>query len=65
MIEKDRCRRSLSIVDGHYKGKAKIFHFEGERLDRYYDQKRVEVFYAEEGSDIIVITVYVFYGKWV
>jgi hypothetical protein len=46
-------------------GKAKIFHFGGERLGRYYDQKRVEVFYAEEGSDIIMITVYVFYGEWV
>lgn len=31
---------------------------------RSYDQKKVEVFYAEEGNDIIIITVYVFYGKW-
>jgi len=59
--------RSGSPIPAKYKrkGKAKIFHFGGERLGRYYDQKRVEVFYAEEGSDIIVITVYVFYGEWV
>ena len=36
----------------------------GERFGRSYDQKKVEVFYAEEGNDIIIITVYVFYGKW-
>ena len=42
----------------------KIFPFSGERFGRSYDQKKVEVFYAEEGNDIIIITVYVFYGKW-
>jgi len=45
-------------------GKGNVFPFSGKRLGRFYDQKRVEVFYAEEGNDIIIITVYVFYGKW-
>jgi hypothetical protein len=46
------------------KGKAKIFDFKAERLEQFYEQKRVEIFYIEEGDDIIIITVYVFYGKW-
>ena len=46
------------------KGKAKIFHFGGERLGRFYEDRRVEVFYMQDGGDIIVVTVYVFYGKW-
>jgi len=45
-------------------GKAKIYDFKQKRLDKYYDQKRVEVFYAIEGNTITTVTVYVFYGKW-
>ena len=45
-------------------GKAKIYEFNQERLGKYYDQKRVEVFYVIEGNLIITVTVYVFYGKW-
>ncbi|MEW5900085.1 MAG: DUF4258 domain-containing protein [Acidobacteriota bacterium] len=58
--------RSGSPIAAKYKrsGKAMIFPFSGERLGRFYDHKRVEVFYVQEGNDIIVITVYVFYGKW-
>ncbi len=45
-------------------GKAKIYEFKQSRLNKYYDQKRTEVFYAIEGNQIITVTVYVFYGKW-
>ncbi len=45
-------------------GKAKIYEFNQERLGKYYDQKRVEVFYVIEENLIITVTVYVFYGKW-
>jgi hypothetical protein len=45
-------------------GKAKIYPFKQKRHDRYYDQKRVEVFYTVERDVIITVTVYVFYGKW-
>ena len=31
---------------------------------KYYEQKRVEVFYAVEGDLMVTATVYVFYGKW-
>ena len=45
-------------------GRAKVFPFGKKWLGRPYDQKRVEAVYATEGDDIIVVTVYVFYGKW-
>ena len=45
-------------------GKAKIYEFNQERHGKYYDQKRVEVFYVIEENFIITVTVYVFYGKW-
>jgi len=46
------------------KGKAKVHDFGRTRLNRFYEQKKVEVFYIDEDDDIIVLTVYVFYGKW-
>jgi hypothetical protein len=45
-------------------GKSKIFDFKQTRLGRYYEQKRIEVFFAIEGDVIVTATVYVFYGKW-
>jgi hypothetical protein len=45
-------------------GKAKIYDFRQKRLDKYYEQKKVEVFYIVEENKIITVTVYVFYGKW-
>ena len=45
-------------------GKSKIYEFNQLRHGRYYDQKKVEVFYAMEGDVIVTVTVYVFYGKW-
>lgn len=45
-------------------GKAKTYDFKQQRHGRYYDQKKVEVFYTVEGDVIVTVTVYVFYGKW-
>ena len=45
-------------------GKAKIYDFRQKRHGRYYEQKRVEVFYIIQDDNIITVTVYVFYGKW-
>jgi hypothetical protein len=45
-------------------GKARIFEFKKRRHNKYYEQKRVEVFYTTKGNKIITVTVYVFYGKW-
>ena len=44
--------------------KGKVYEFGRLRRGRHYDQKRVEVFYTREGDDSVIITVYVFYGKW-
>lgn len=45
-------------------GKAKVYNYRQTRLNKFYEQKRVEVFYTIEGDRIITVTVYVFYGKW-
>jgi hypothetical protein len=45
-------------------GRAKVYDFKRKRHGKYYDQKRVEVFYAIEESLVVTVTVYVFYGKW-
>ena len=36
-------------------GKAKIYEFKQTRLNKYYEQKRVEVFYTIEENKIITI----------
>ncbi|HLF90126.1 MAG TPA: hypothetical protein VI451_14360 [Anaerolineales bacterium] len=46
------------------KGKGKVFEFKRKRHGKFYEHKRVEVFYTIEGGSIITVTVYVFYGKW-
>lgn len=45
-------------------GKAKVYDFKQRRHNKYYEQKRVEVFYTVEENVIVTVTVYVFYGKW-
>ena len=45
-------------------GKVKIYDFKQKRHNKYYEQKRVEVFYTIEGNVAVTVTVYVFYGKW-
>ena len=45
-------------------GRAKIYNFKQRRHHKYYEQRRVEVFYIIEKDTIVTVTVYVFYGKW-
>jgi len=45
-------------------GKSKIFAFNAKRIGKYYEEKKVEVYYIIEQQNIITITVYVFYGKF-
>ncbi len=45
-------------------GKAKTYPFNRTRGGKYYEQKRVEVFYTIEGDTIITVTAYVFFGHW-
>ena len=45
-------------------GKAKVYEFKRERLGKYYEQKRVEVYYIIEENLVVTVTAYMFYGKW-
>lgn len=45
-------------------GKAKVYEFKPKRQNKFYEEKRVEVFYIVEEDRIVTVTVYVFYGKW-
>ena len=46
------------------KAKALIVEFKQKRNDKYYEQKKIEVYYIEENNIIITVTVYVLYGKF-
>jgi len=58
--------RTGFVISAKYgrRGRAKIYDFKQKRHNKYYEQKRVEVFYGIEKERIIVVTAYVFYGKW-
>lgn len=45
-------------------GRAKVYMFNQTRRGKFFEQKRIEVFYVIEGGVIVTVTVYVFYGKW-
>lgn len=45
-------------------GKAKIYSFQKQRQGKFYNQKRVEIFYTIVENRVITVTVYVFYGDW-
>ena len=43
-------------------GKSKIYNINSIRIGKFYEEKKVEVYYIMEQEDIITVTVYVFYG---
>lgn len=45
-------------------GKVLVFNFNKVRNGKYYEHKRVEVYYIIEYEAIITVTVYAFYGRW-
>jgi hypothetical protein len=45
-------------------GKCKVYDFQQTRHGRFYEHRRVEVFYTSERDIMITVTVYVFYGRW-
>jgi hypothetical protein len=45
-------------------GRAKVYSFNRVRHGKFYREKRVEVFYLQEGDDLITVTAYVFFGSW-
>jgi hypothetical protein len=52
------------IAKGNRLAKSKIFIFQQNRNGRFYEEKKLEVFYIVENDEIITITVYVFFGKF-
>ncbi|MDQ6610109.1 MAG: DUF4258 domain-containing protein [Bacteroidota bacterium] len=44
--------------------KSKSFSFSAEKNGKFYEEKKLEVFYTIENDEIITITVYVFFGKF-
>jgi len=46
------------------KAKEFVFDFNRNWRRRYYHQKKVRVIYVEEYSEEVVLTVYVYFGKW-
>jgi hypothetical protein len=47
-----------------YEGRAKVFPFESTWEGRHFSEKRVRVVYAVEEGNEVVVTVYVYYGRW-
>jgi hypothetical protein len=45
-------------------GRTKVLPFHQERLGKFYEHKRLEVFFIVENHEIVTVTVYVFYGRW-
>ena len=62
---KDVIRTGFDIAAKYGRtGKAKVYQFKQERHGKYYEQKRIEVFYIVEEDLVVTVTAYVFYGRW-
>lgn len=46
------------------RSKELVFEYNKEWLGQFYPQKKVVVIFVEEDSELVVITVKVYYGKW-
>jgi len=46
------------------RGKTKSYPFENIRNSKYYEEKKIDVYFIVELETIITVTVYVFYGKF-
>ncbi|MBE0415039.1 MAG: DUF4258 domain-containing protein [Dehalococcoidia bacterium] len=44
--------------------KEMVFPFNARWQGRFYPRKKLRVIYAEQGDDLVVITVYTYFGKW-
>ena len=46
------------------KAREMVFPFNALWQGKFYPQKKLRVIYIEQGDDLIVITVYTYFGKW-
>jgi hypothetical protein len=44
--------------------KEAVFPYNADWQGRRYEQKKVRAVYVEEGARVVVVTVYVYYGRW-
>lgn len=49
---------------GNKQAKEKVFAYASSRNGKYYQEKKVQVIYIIENEVIVIITVYVFFGKF-
>lgn len=49
---------------GNRLGKTKAFNYNQYRNEKFYEHKKLEVYYVIEDEKIVTVTVYVFYGKF-
>ena len=62
---KDTLEHGLDLIGKNGRvGKSKVFGFRNLRNGKFYEEKKVEVFYITEMETIITVTVYVFYGNF-
>lgn len=54
----------IEQANGNRKAKYKVFDLNKVRNGKFYEQKRIKVVFVEEESEIVTVTVIVFYGKW-
>ena len=45
-------------------GRFKTYPFGRLLNGKRYEQKRIEVYFIEDGNTLVTVTVYVFYGEW-
>lgn len=45
-------------------GRSKVYPYGKKRQNKYYAEKKVEVYYTVEEDTVVTVTVYVFYGSW-
>ena len=47
-----------------YEARVSVFPYERDWGGKVFPQKRVRAIFAREGDDIVVVTVYVYFGRW-
>ena len=62
---KETIETGTNILAGQGRlGKSKIYPFGSSRNNKFYEEKKVEVYFVVENETIITVTIYVFYGKF-
>jgi hypothetical protein len=52
------------LAKGNRLAKFKVYLFQQVRNGRFYEEKKVEVYYLVDNNELITVTVFVLYGKF-